>query len=98
MRVPDCAFLLDVCRRHGGAVALTSANPSGSTSPVSVCGFKMLWPRCAAVFDGGVINAGRAGSTIVDLTDPAGFRVLRAGSSEAATRNILGRFGLHETQ
>ena len=94
--MPDSAFLLEVCQRHGGALALTSANPSGGASPVAVGEFRGLWPRCAAVFDGGQLAAGRAGSTIVDLTRPGRFRVARPGSAEAATRAVLARFGLVE--
>ena len=36
IRVPDHAFVRDVCRRAGGAIALTSANLSGQTSPLEV--------------------------------------------------------------
>ncbi len=34
VRVPDQGFAREVCRRAGGALALTSANPSGGTSPL----------------------------------------------------------------
>ena len=36
VRVPDHGFTREVCRRAGGALALTSANLSGSTSPLQV--------------------------------------------------------------
>jgi tRNA A37 threonylcarbamoyladenosine synthetase subunit TsaC/SUA5/YrdC len=36
VRVPDQGFAREVCRRAGGALALTSANPSGGTSPLQV--------------------------------------------------------------
>ncbi|KAK9846341.1 hypothetical protein WJX81_001906 [Elliptochloris bilobata] len=49
VRVPDSAFLAEVCRRHGGALALTSANPSGGASSVAVDEFDELWPRSPAV-------------------------------------------------
>ncbi len=96
VRVPDSAFLADVCRRHGGALALTSANPSGGASPVRADEFRPLWPRCAAVLDGGALPAGRAGSTIVNLAQRGRFRVVRPGSAEATTRATLRRHGLEE--
>lgn len=36
VRVPDQGFAREVCRRAGGALALTSANFSGGTSPLQV--------------------------------------------------------------
>lgn len=36
VRVPDQGFAREVCRRAGGALALTSANLSGATSPLQV--------------------------------------------------------------
>lgn len=36
VRVPDNGFARDVCRGAGGALALTSANISGATSPLQV--------------------------------------------------------------
>lgn len=89
IRVPDSAFIRAVCREHGGAVALTSANISGATSPTSTHDFEELWPQCAAVFDGGVVGADRAGSTVVDLSVANEFRILREGSHPVQTRQLL---------
>jgi L-threonylcarbamoyladenylate synthase len=36
VRVPDNPFMQDVIQRAGGALATTSANPSGATAPVTV--------------------------------------------------------------
>jgi 2',5'-phosphodiesterase len=97
VRVPAHAWLRAAARTAGGALALTSANVSGERSSVAVGEFRELWPRCAAVFDGGALGAGRAGSTVVDLTQPGRFRVARAGVAAAETAALLrARFGLAE--
>ena len=55
VRVPDCAFILDVCDAFDGAIALTSANTSGKPSCVDVNEFRELHEKCERVFDGGKI-------------------------------------------
>ena len=98
IRVPDSGFIREVCRRHGGALALTSANLSGAASPLDTSEFRHLWPRCAAVFDGGRIDAGRSGSTVLDLSAPGVFRIARSGADEhvARYRRVLTEAGLVE--
>ena len=97
IRVPNSNFIRGVCRTHGGAIALTSANISGSSSPTDVADFQELWPLCAAVFDAGALGADRAGSTIVDLSQAGSFRVVREGSEPASVRRTLTeRLGLAE--
>ena len=87
IRVPANGFIRDVCRLHGGALALSSANISGGRSPVEISEFRELWPQCAAVFDGGTIRgAGRHGSTIFDLSEPGSFRILRRGDEQLAAQ------------
>ena len=90
VRIPDHEFMRAVCRSHGGAIALTSANISGGTSPLSVNDFMHLWPHCAEVFNGKRILADRAGSTIVDLTAAGKFKIVRMGVAlEAAEKALL---------
>lgn len=79
VRVPDCAFIRELCHNYGGAIALTSANISGSTSTVEIEEFRDLWPQLGGVFDAGRIRADRAGSTIIDLTKPGHFAIHRQG-------------------
>lgn len=80
IRVPASDFVRNVCRAHGGAIALTSANRSGETSTTSVEEFEPLWDACAEVFDGGRIETKRLGSTIVDLSSLDGqFGIVREG-------------------
>jgi 2',5'-phosphodiesterase len=98
LRVPDSPFIRAVCRAHGGALALTSANVSGASSTVEVGEFAPLWPQLEAVFDGGRVAAGdRAGSTIIDLTAPGAFRITRVGAMcERLVALLSGRFGLRQ--
>ena len=52
---------------------------------MDVSDFRDLWPQCEAVFDAGTIRgAGRQGSTIIDLSEPGSFRILRRGDDQAA--------------
>ena len=95
--MPDSNFIRGVCRAHGGAIVLTSANISGGSSPTNVADFRELWPLCAVVFDAGALGADRAGSTIADLSQAGSFRVVREGSEPASVRHVLTeQFGLIE--
>jgi len=50
--------------------------------------------QCQLVCDGGTLEAGRSGSTVVDLTEPGRFRINRAGTAQASTVRVLKEFGL----
>lgn len=79
VRVPDCDFIRLIARGSQSALALTSANLSGQPSSVDVNDFENLWQHCACVYNGGILPSGRAGSTVVDLTKPGEFKILRPG-------------------
>ena len=79
IRIPDSFFIRKVVELFGGAIALTSANISGQLSTIHKDEFSALWPHCAFVFDGGELPPTREGSTVVDLTIPGTFKVLRSG-------------------
>ena len=87
--MPGSDFIRGVCRAHGGAIVLTSANISGGSSPTNVADFRELWPLCAAVFYAGALGVDRAGSTIADLSQAGSFRVVREGSEPASVRHVL---------
>ncbi|KAK7262317.1 hypothetical protein RJT34_29884 [Clitoria ternatea] len=89
VRVPDCNFIRVIARGSGTALALTSANLSGQPSSVSTKDFENLWEHCAFVYDGGLLPSGRAGSTVVDLTTPHRYKILRPGSAKEETVAIL---------
>ncbi|KAI4383807.1 hypothetical protein MLD38_009605 [Melastoma candidum] len=89
VRVPDSDFIRKIAHSSGSTLALTSANLSGKPSSVSIKDFEDLWEHCAFVYDGGVLPSARAGSTIVDLTKPGLYRILRPGSAMGETVVIL---------
>ena len=89
--MPNSEFIRGVCRAHGGAIVLTSANISGGESPTDISEFEELWPLCAAIFDSGRLGRDRAGSTIIDLSVAGSFRIVREGSEPDSVRNILAR-------
>lgn len=97
IRIPDSDFIRGLSRSFGGALALTSANTSSHASTVRVEEFEHLWPHCAFVFDAGTLPGGRAGSTIVDLTQEGVFKVVRPGSVLQKTKETLAKFGLHDS-
>lgn len=87
IRVPQNGFFRDMCRAHGGAIALTSANLGGGPDPKDLMECQELWSQAVAVFDGGPIDAaGLAGSTCIDLSEAGCFRILRRGAEKAAER------------
>ncbi|GLT45735.1 hypothetical protein SLA2020_195440 [Shorea laevis] len=96
VRVPDSNFIRIISRGSGSALALTSANLSGKPSSVCINDFENLWEHCAYVYDGGVLPSGRAGSTIVDLTKPGKYKILRPGSAKEETVAILEKHSLAE--
>ena len=97
IRIPDSDFIRGLSRSFGGALALTSANSSGHASTVRVDEFEHLWPHCAFVFDAGTLPGGRAGSTIVDLTQEGLFKMVRPGSMLQKTEETLAKFGLRDS-
>lgn len=98
VRVPDCNFIRIIARGSGTALALTSANLSGQPSSLSIKDFENLWEHCAFVYDGGLIPSSRAGSTIVDLTTPHKYRILRPGSAKEETVAILEKHSFVEAE
>ncbi|XP_031487036.1 uncharacterized protein LOC116255383 isoform X1 [Nymphaea colorata] len=96
IRVPDATFIQAVAQGFGSAIALTSANLSGQPSSVDIKDFEDLWPLCAHIYDGGQLPVGRSGSTVVDLTNPGKYKILRPGSALEETGNVLRRFNLEE--
>ncbi|XP_021720356.1 yrdC domain-containing protein, mitochondrial-like [Chenopodium quinoa] len=96
VRVPDSDFIRIIARGSGSALALTSANLTGHRSSVCIKDFESLWGHCAYVYDGGELPMGRAGSTIVDLTSPGKYKIIRPGSAREETIEILKKHFLVE--
>ena len=99
IRIPDSEFVLQLCKRLGTPLALTSANASNEPSSLAPEEFQSLWPHLAAVFHCGRIGdstSSRAGSTVVDLSVPGKYHIVRPGSALASTKGVLERFEIVE--
>jgi L-threonylcarbamoyladenylate synthase len=79
VRVPGAELARELCRRAGGPVISTSANPSGGPPPASVEALDPeLLSRVDLVLDGGETPGGLP-STVVEV-GASGPRLLRAGA------------------
>lgn len=79
-----CVCTLSHCHTTTGVTQL-GARPF---HPIPSC-LQDLWPACSIVFDGGQLDAGRSGSTIVDLSQPGSFCITRRGAGFARTMQLL---------
>jgi tRNA threonylcarbamoyl adenosine modification protein (Sua5/YciO/YrdC/YwlC family) len=96
IRIPDFKFIRDVCRKFSQPMALTSANKSSEKSSLHIEEFKHLWPSLGAVFDGGRLSDAedhRAGSTVIDLSEPCQYKIIREGISFDTTVKIVESHG-----
>lgn len=102
LRIPDCAFIQSVSAKFDAPIALTSANRSGESSTLNVHEFHDLWDNVSAVFDGGHLGDAandmkqRCGSTVVDLSQPGFYRILRDGSAKEHTLNVMSHFNIQD--
>ncbi|XP_027005646.2 yrdC domain-containing protein, mitochondrial [Tachysurus fulvidraco] len=98
VRIIDHSFMRHLCQMCDEPLALTSANLSTQPSTLEVHEFEELWPRLAIVVDGGPIaDQSRLGSTVVDLSVPDRYCIIRPGCACSATVAILEKkYGLVE--
>ena len=99
IRIPNSEFVLHLCKRLGIPLALTSANASNEPSSLAPEDFWSLWPHLAAVFHCGRIGdstSSRAGSTVVDLSVPGKYHIVRPGSALVSTKGVLEHFEIVE--
>ncbi|XP_077152057.1 threonylcarbamoyl-AMP synthase [Ranitomeya variabilis] len=94
VRIPDHAFIRQLAQICSEPLALTSANISTQPSTLSVEEFRDLWPTLSLVVDGGPIGdlsspESRLGSTVVDISVPGKFTVIRPGCALIPTMEIL---------
>ncbi|XP_004851054.1 yrdC domain-containing protein, mitochondrial isoform X1 [Heterocephalus glaber] len=99
IRIPDHAFMQELAQMCGGPLALTSANLSSQASSLKVEEFQDLWPHLSLVIDGGPIGdcqslECRLGSTVVDLSVPGKFGIIRTGCALERTTATLQKYGL----
>ncbi|TSK34910.1 YrdC domain-containing protein, mitochondrial [Bagarius yarrelli] len=98
VRIPGHHFMRRLCQMCDEPLALTSANISNQASTLAVHEFEELWPRLAVVVDGGpVADESRLGSTVVDLSVPGRYRIIRPGCVCSTAVTILEKkYGLLE--
>uniref|UniRef100_A0A915IHC7 Threonylcarbamoyl-AMP synthase n=1 Tax=Romanomermis culicivorax TaxID=13658 RepID=A0A915IHC7_ROMCU len=100
IRIPDHPFMIELCRRFQ-PLALTSANISDGSSCLKIEEFENIWPKIDLIIDGGAIpetNLSRYGSTVVDLSIPGQYKIVRNGSALKQTAAVLIKEGLTERQ
>jgi len=98
IRIPDHDFVRQLAIKCHEPLALTSANKSSAQSSLETKEFKDLWCKLDVIFDGGLLGQTekcRQGSTVVNLSVPGKFSVIRDGSAYRQTVAILqDKYGL----
>lgn len=99
IRIPDSWFIQQLAAYCSEPLALTSANISGAQSTLAVEEFSNIWNQLSVIYNGGPIpdnRTARLGSTVVDLSVPGFYRIVRPGCAESNTVAILVKHGLVE--
>lgn len=101
IRIPDHEFVQQLSLACEEPLALTSANVSTvGQSSLKIEEFKDIWSELDLILDGGVIGLSeqcRKGSTVVNLSVPGSFSIIREGSAYEQTVNILReKYGLED--
>lgn len=97
IRIPDHPFIRGVCKEIQLPLALTSANISNAQSALSIEEFSELYGHLSCIFDGGTLGLdehSRLGSTVIDLSNPGSYQIIRSGSAEKQTVAKLKKFGI----
>ncbi|XP_051171481.1 threonylcarbamoyl-AMP synthase [Leptopilina boulardi] len=96
IRIPESRFLRNVVKYVGEPLALTSANESNCPSTIHPDEFKSLWPSLDGIFYDNINmreDRRRLGSTIIDLTEPGYYKLIRPGAACFKTTQYLIEFG-----
>jgi len=98
IRVPDDKFIRSVAQIVG-PLALTSANVSNEPSSLCPDEFRALWPELDGVFHNSKNSkkqndVRRVGSTVVDLSKPGCFTIVRRGIDAHFIIGVLRKYGL----
>lgn len=103
LRIPDYDFIQKVSAKFVEPIALTSANRSGASSTLDVFEFNDLWPDLSVVFDGGHLGdkdndmKQRCASTVIDLSTPGHYQIIRNGIAMENTVRIMNEFNLKKS-
>lgn len=100
-RVPNLDFVRSVVKVVGEPIALASAHVGKGRNNLHPNEFQELWPELGAIFwdrmnDHGFPLYWRAGSTLIDLTEPGRFTCYRIGISHRKIFGICAKHGLKE--
>ncbi|XP_014473158.1 PREDICTED: yrdC domain-containing protein, mitochondrial-like isoform X1 [Dinoponera quadriceps] len=97
IRVPNSKFMLNVAKIVG-PIALTSANVSNEPSSVHPDEFSALWPELSGIFyeisKSRQKLSDRIGSTVVDLSQPGYYKIVRHGIKFQIISGTLKNAGL----
>ncbi|EFO23839.1 yrdC domain-containing protein [Loa loa] len=101
IRIPDHDFVRSLMTRLDDVpLAQTSANISNNqNNPICIEDFKDLWSELDLIIDGGVIlrpdgKVNHEGSTVVNLSIPGTYSIIRDGCARTATEEKLRDCGL----
>lgn len=99
IRIPNFDFIQKVSEICEFPIALTSANRSSEKSTLNINEFELLWPLLGVVFDGGqlgITEEQRAASTVIDLSKPGFYKIIRDGVAASQTIKAVMEFGIIE--
>lgn len=97
IRIPDFDFIRNLSRSYKQPIGLTSANRSGDKSTLHVNEFKGLWKELGVVIDGGqlgLLESQRCASTVIDLSEPGRYNIVREGVALKYTLEVVESFGI----
>ncbi|XP_055837681.1 threonylcarbamoyl-AMP synthase [Episyrphus balteatus] len=97
IRIPDFDFIKNLCDKFDQPLALTSANKSAEQSSLNIQEFECLWPHLGGIFDGGqlgVTEECRSASTVIDLSLPGRYKIVREGIALKRTLSIMESFNI----
>lgn len=77
IRVPDSPFVLDVCRRLGGALVSSSANHAGAPPPLDAESADVFGDDVDLLIDGGTVVGGVPSTVVLCRADS--YEILRSG-------------------
>ncbi|CAK9823522.1 Threonylcarbamoyl-AMP synthase [Anthophora retusa] len=102
IRIPRFSFINCVADIVG-PLALTSANLSNKPNCIYASEFKHLWPKLGGIFYDISLNTKlqkrfRKGSTIVDLSEPGYYKIVRFGIGDVPLISFLKKKGLKEVK
>ncbi|CAK9800762.1 Threonylcarbamoyl-AMP synthase [Anthophora quadrimaculata] len=100
IRIPNFSFINCVAEIVG-PLALTSANVSNEPNCIHASEFKHLWPKLGGIFYNVSLNDRlkkrfRKGSTIVDLSEPGYYKIVRFGVGGTSLISFLRKIGLKD--